>query len=63
MSLAQGDDFEAALQMYVHDVDAAADNFGKSTQVESAIEDVLSPVRELLGLASWECLAIRSILP
>ena len=52
MSLAQGDDFEAALQMYVHDVDAAADNFGKSTQVESAIEDVLSPVRELLGLAS-----------
>lgn len=51
MSLASGDDFATALEHYVQDVDAAADHFGTSTQVESAIEDVLSPIRELLGLA------------
>lgn len=52
MSSAPGDDFEAALQRYVQDVDTAADHFGTSTQVDSAIENVLSPIRGLLGLAS-----------
>ena len=52
MSLASGDDFATALEQYVQNVDAAAGNFGTSTQVESAIEDVLSPIRELLGLTS-----------
>ena len=47
---ADGGDFAAALDHYVSDVAQAAAQFTESSQVQAALEEVVEPLQEVLGL-------------
>ena len=49
-----GNDFATAISQYVTSVAQAAGQFACSAQVNAALEDVVSPLRELLGLSEAE---------
>lgn len=51
---ADGDDFAAAISRYVQEVAQAAGKFSGSAQVKSALEDVVAPIRDLLGLSATD---------
>ena len=46
-----GDDFASAIDQYVDEVTQAATQFSRSTQVQSALGDVVSPLKELLDFS------------
>ena len=58
-----GGDFVSAIDQYVEEVAQAATQFGRSTQVESALKDVISPLEELLDLTDPEVSNIVKFAP
>lgn len=51
---AGGNDFSASIAAYVQDVGVAAGQFTSSAQMMEALDDVVEPLRDLLGIAGTD---------
>ena len=60
---AEGDDFAAAIAQYVQEVGTAASKFTGSAQVKAALEDVIAPLRNLLGLSATDVSQLLQFAP
>ena len=58
-----GNDFATAISQYVQSVAEAAGQFACSAQVSAALEDVVTPLRELLGLSAVEMSQLFQFAP
>ena len=60
---ADGGDFATAVAQYVYEVSQAAAQFSGSSQVRSALEDVIAPLRELLGISATDVSQLFQFAP
>ena len=58
-----GNDFAASLAAYVQDVGVAAGQFTGSAQITEALEDVVKPLRDLLGISTTDVSQIFQFAP
>jgi len=58
-----GDDFATALAQYVQEVAQAAGHFSNSSQVKDALQNVVQPLRELLGIQATDLSQLFQFAP
>ena len=60
---AGGDDFAAAIAQYMQEVGVAANQFTGSDQVEAALEEVVAPLRNVLGISAIDVSQLFQFAP
>ena len=60
---AGGNDFAAAIAAYVQDVGVAAGQFTGSAQIMEALDDVVAPLRDLLGMSATDVSQLFQFAP
>ncbi len=60
---AGGNDFAASIAAYVQDVGVAAGQFTSSAQIMEALDDVVEPLRDLLGIAGTDVAQLFQFAP